>query len=103
LKKELFIAGVVAFIGIVIILAALGVAPPDPLLISGYICSGIGVALLSYALFSESVKFYLAWGSVFLLLGLSLVFRKEINPLVFLGVLLIALAAIGVAPIRKKS
>jgi len=102
-KKEIFVGGVIAFIGILIILAALGIAPPDPLLIGGYMFSGVGVALLLYALLSKDIKFHLAWGFVFLLLGLGLVFRKEINPLIFLGVLLVVLAIIGAMPIKRRS
>jgi len=102
-KREIFVAGVVAFIGVLIILAALGIAPPDPLLIGGYAFSGVGVALLLYALLSKDIKFYLAWGFGFLMIGLALVFRKEINPLIFLGALLVILAIVGAVPIKRKS
>lgn len=103
MKKEVFIAGVIAFIGILIVLAALGIAPPDPILIGGYMFSGVGVALLLYAILSKDNKFYLAWGFVFLLLGLGVIFREKINPLIFLGVLLVILAIIGVVPIKRRS
>ncbi|RLE76755.1 MAG: hypothetical protein DRJ56_03660 [Thermoprotei archaeon] len=102
MKKEVFIAAVVVFIGVVIILAALGVAPPDPLLIAGFIFTGIGIALLVYAALSSSVKFYLAWGAISSALGLALVLREQVSPLVFLGALLIALAVIGAAPIGRR-
>jgi len=103
-RKDIFIAAVVAFIGVIIIIMALGYLPPDPLLGLGYIFMGIGISLVIYAIMSESVKFYSIWGSITIILGLSIIFRKEINPLIFLGVLLIVLAIISVlVPSHKSS
>lgn len=68
----------------------------DPLNLIALVISPLGVYTLIYALRAQRDRlYYLSWGLIMLIVGLSLALHKLVNVIVFFGLLLILLASLG--------
>lgn len=85
-----------ASLGIAAIIYGGGFLVFEPLSLIAWILSPLGIYTAIYAFKTKEDRFYyLAWGLIMFVFGLSSVIYKVINIIALLGLLLIFLAAIG--------
>ncbi len=95
----------VASIGFAVLFYSLNFFPFDFFNFSAWVFCPLGVYTIVYAMLTRRDSiYYLVWGAIMLALGAVSASYKIINPFVVLGMLLIAIAIIGiVAHQRSKS
>lgn len=90
-------------VGIAAIAYGGGFIPFVPLNLPAWILGPLGVYTILFAFSSGEVFFYLGWGSVMLTLATALILYNVVNTFVVLGILLIALALIGLFAYKKQT
>jgi hypothetical protein len=90
-------------VGIAAIAYGGGVIPFVPLNILAWLLGPIGGYTILYAFSSEEVFLYLGWGSVMLTIATASILYTVVNTFVVLGILLIALALIGLFAYKNQT
>jgi hypothetical protein len=106
-KQLTYNTGMVATLLISVGVAAIayggGVIPFVPLNILAWLLGPIGVYTILYAFRSGDVFFYLGWGSIMLTIAAASMLYTVVNTFVVLGILLIALALLGLFAYKKQT
>jgi len=93
----------VAFIGFAAVVYGLNVFPFDLFNFPAWVFVPLGVYTLFYAfLVHKNSIYYLVWGTIMLAAGVVSASYKIVNPLVILGMLLIAIAVVGIVAYRRS-
>ncbi|MCS7115167.1 MAG: hypothetical protein RMJ15_06505 [Nitrososphaerota archaeon] len=94
---------IVASIGFAAVIYGLNLIPFNFFNLPAWVFCPLGVYTLFYSLFAHMDPFYYAvWGAVMLALGVVSASYTMINPLLVLGILLIIIAATGIAAYKRN-
>ena len=90
-------------VGIAAIAYGGGLIPFVPLNILAWLLGPSGIYTILFAFTSEEAFLYLGWGSIMLTIATASILFNVVNTFVVLGILLIALALIGLFAYKKQT